>query len=140
AAALLPHHRCDRAGDLDVVGGEVDVERDQRPARTDDDAARVLVEPRRPIVRAKLARIDAALELLWTSAPVERRASLRCGVAVEEHRQPQLGPDPVRKPQRAISRPLAVFGIEGDDRHDVRSPDSGMSAFVAAQVDPYAGT
>ncbi len=100
----------------------------------------MIVEPRRPKVRAKLATVDAALELLRTSAPVERWASLRRGVAVKEHREPKLGPDPVRKPQCTISRPLAVFGIEGDDRDDVRRPDSGMSAFVAAQVDPFART
>ena len=95
---------------------------------------------RRTVVRAKLARVDAALELLRTPAPVERGPSLRRRVAVEEHRQAELGADPIREPQRAIPRPFAIARIECDDRHDVCRADSGMSAFVAAEVDPVART
>ena len=100
------HDRCDCAGNLHVVSGEVHVERDQGPARSDDDTARTLVELRRTVVRAKLARVDAALELLRTAAPVERGASLRRRVAVEEHGQADLGADAIRESQRAIRAPV----------------------------------
>ena len=85
-ATLLPHDCCDCPRYLHIVGGEVHVERDQRPARADDDTTGALVESRRTEVRAKLARVDTALELRRASAPVERGAPLRRRVAVEEHR------------------------------------------------------
>src|SRR5439155_24081300 len=127
------------ARDLDVVRGKVDVERDQRPARADDDAARPLVESRGSVVGTKLARVDPALELLRTSLPEERRPSPRCGLAVEEHWQAELHADPLGKSQCTIPRPLAVSRLEGDDRDDVCGTDPGMSPFVTAQVDPLAG-
>jgi hypothetical protein len=135
----LAHHRSNRACDLDVVRGEVDVERDQRPARADDDAAPALVESRGSVVGTKLACVDAALEALRTSLPEERRPSTRRGLAVEEDRQAELRADPLREPKCAILRPLAVCRIERDDRDDVCGTDPGMSSFVTAQVDPVAG-
>ena len=137
---FLAHYCSNRARDLDVVRGQVDVERDQWPARADDDAARTLVEPRGSVVGTKLARVDAALELPRTSLPVERRSSCSCGLAVEEHGQPELRADPVREPQCAIPRALAVCRLEGDDRDDVCSADPGMSPVMIAEVDPLAGT
>ena len=47
APALLQHDRCDRARDVDVVRGQVHVERDERPARAHEH---VLVGARRPLV------------------------------------------------------------------------------------------
>ena len=102
------------------------------PARSSSSAG--------PVVRAKLARVEAALELLWTPAPVERGPSLRRRVAVEEHGQADLGADPIRESQRAIPRPFVISRIDCDDRHDVCRADSGMSAFMPAEVDPVART
>ena len=138
AATLLPHHCGDCPRDLHIVGGEVHVERDQQPARADDDSTGALIESRRTEVRVKLARLDSTLELRRASAPVERGAPLRCGVAVEEHREAKLVANPIREPQRTVPRPLAVAGSERDDRHDVCGAYSGMSAFVLAQVDALA--
>ena len=55
---------------------QVDVERDQRPARADDHAAGGRVEPRRPEVRRELAGVDAR-----AAAPRARRAGRTPGRA-----------------------------------------------------------
>src|SRR5262245_16244037 len=54
-AASLAHDRGDLARNARVVGREVDVERDQRPAGADDDAARTRIETWRPEVGGDLA-------------------------------------------------------------------------------------
>ena len=69
AAVALPHDRGDRPRDLDVVGPQVDVERDQRPPRADEHRARAGVELRRPEVRRQLPCVDPR-----AGAPPVRRA------------------------------------------------------------------
>ena len=63
AAARLADDGRDRLRDGEVVGSEIDVERDERPAGADEDAAGGRVEPRRAAVGGELSGVDAPLEL-----------------------------------------------------------------------------
>src|SRR5215204_5751619 len=72
---LLTHDRCNRACDLDVLGGEVHVEGDQRPAGTDDRAAGPLIQTRRTEIGPELTCINSPLELFEPTTPEEGRAA-----------------------------------------------------------------
>src|SRR5205814_322287 len=61
--AAFAHDLGDRESRLEVAL-DVDIEGDQRRPRADDDSACFRVEARRPVIRAELARGEAALELL----------------------------------------------------------------------------
>ena len=109
ATAPLAHERRDLAR-CHNVAAQVDVERDQRATRPDQHATGRVVEKRRPVVRLHLARVDTTLQLLGATAPEERRAVAAAQLAVEEHRQPELCGDPLRRrgarhDARAGSRP-----------------------------------
>ena len=52
-------------------------------------------------------------------------------LAVEEDRQAELVPDPLRQSQRRLARPLQVLRDERDERDDVGGPDPRMRAVVA---------
>lgn len=135
ATALLADHRRDRAGGLDVRRGEIDVERNQRTTRSDNDAACTLVESRRTEVRLDLTGVDPPLQLLGATATVERRPAAGRRLCVQEDRQFQLGANPLREAQGRVTRPLTVGDVEGNDRDDVRRPDARMCSLVIPQVD-----
>src|SRR5207245_121024 len=93
AAVALAHDAGDLARGLDARAGEVDVERDQRAAGADDDAACRRMELWRAEVRREVAFVDPPLQLLRPAAPVERRSAPGRELPVEERRQPELGAD-----------------------------------------------
>ena len=121
---------------LEVVAREVDVEGDQRRPCADEDAARPLVERRRPEVRADLAGVDAALQLGRSSTPEEGRPPARSKVGVEEDRQRQLLPHSPRELERRGASTLGIGLPDRDERDDVGGADARVGAFVSTQVDP----
>ncbi len=116
--------------DLGVVRGEVDVERNQRPPRSNHDAAGTFVESRRTKIRPQLPRIEPPLKLGWTSTSEERGAAPRCRLAVEKNGQLELRADPIGEAQRARACPLPIGRVERDHRNDVRCSDPRVHAFV----------
>ena len=83
AAPALAHDARDLPRDGELAS-EIDVERDQRPARADEHGAGGLVQPRRPVVGRQLARVDARLEPCGAAAPEVGGPPL--GWRVHEHR------------------------------------------------------
>ena len=122
AAARLPERGRDRHGILDVAGLELDVERDQERAGSDQNRAR-------PVDRAATARTPGRSSPTstrrWSSAgPPRRKNAGRSPLsarAVEEHRQADLVPD--APPELEGDLPCAaVIPVAGErhDRNDVR--------------------
>ena len=107
AAARLAHERGDLARGLERPA-QVDVEGDQRPPHADEHAAC-------RFRRAAPARSSGAsspasmrpLQLLRPAAAEEGRPAPGAELAVEEHRQPELLPDPRRELVRRLARELA---------------------------------
>ncbi len=135
APAALAHDRRDLARHLRGAA-HVHVERDQRPARAHEHAAGRRVEPRRPVGRSDLARVEPPLELLCPATPEEGRPSSLPHLAVEERGQPELRRQPLREQSGRALRARHVGRSDRDDRDDVRGTDPRMHAVVAAQVDP----
>ena len=137
ASVTLPDDPGDLAGRLDLAP-QVDVERDQRPARTDDHPARPLVEPRGAEVRLKLSCVDPALQLSRPAATEERGPTARSKIGVQEHREGELLSHAPCKLERR--RACIVGGIrpDRDHRDDIRRTDPGMRTLVLPQVDPLA--
>ena len=138
AAVPLTHRARDPPRRLDVRPDEIDVERDQRPPRADDHAAAQRIEPRRAEVRRHVAVVDAPLQLDRAAAPKECRPAIRRELAVEEHRQLELGADPSRELQCRRPRALHVVRAQRHHRHDVGRTDPRMRTVVRAEVDPLA--
>ena len=115
---------------------QVEVERDERTAHSDQHGSRPRVELRGAVRRRELRGGDPPAELLEPAAAVERRLPTRADVPVEKDRQPELLPDSPRDRPRDGRRPPEVLGRERDDRNDVRGTDSGVDAPVSTQVDP----
>jgi ubiquinone/menaquinone biosynthesis C-methylase UbiE len=134
----LPNDGGDRARDLHIVRREVHVEGDQRPTCTDDHASSGRVEAVGPEIWLQLAVVDPTLQLLRAASSVERRPTARRTVTVEKYGQPQLRADPVRHPQRTVTRTLAILLIERHDRNDVCRADPRMRADVLPEVDALA--
>ena len=119
-----------------VAAREVDVERDQRPPRADEDAARRRVEPRRPEVGRELARVDPPLQLLGAAAAEERRPAAGADVGVEEDGQSELLADAPRE-LSAAARARAACPRAGSARSGRRRRRRSAGARRrAAQVDP----
>ena len=138
AAVALAHCTRHVARGVEVVARDVDVERDERRPRPDQDAARPLVELRRAEVRHQLPAVHAPLQLGRAAAPEERRPKLLGKVGVEEDRQRELLPDTPGKLERGRTRALGVGLPDRRQRDDVRGADARVRALVTAQVDPLA--
>jgi ubiquinone/menaquinone biosynthesis C-methylase UbiE len=138
AAPRLADGGSDLARNLEVVREQVDVEGNERPPRGHEDTARRRVESRRAVVGSNLAGVDPPLQLRRPSTPEERRPAARTDLPVEEHRQADLVPYAPGQLERGFPRPLEILLPDGDERHDVGSPDSRVRALVAAQVDSLA--
>jgi hypothetical protein len=124
---------------VEVVAGEVDVERDQWRTRTDDHPARAIVEPPRPEIRGELANVDPPLQLLRASTPEEGRPATGREVGVEEDRQRELIPHAPGELERRGPRALCIDLLNRHQRNDVGRTHAGMRTFVATQVDPLPG-
>src|SRR4029453_1038932 len=138
AAAGLPHGRSHLARSLELAL-EVDVERDQRLTRTDEDRSGGLVKALGAEVRTQVAGVDPTLQLLRTAAPEERGPAARGELAVQEDREAELVADPPG--QLLCGVPRAGHVIRGDrhDGNDVGGAGGRISSFVTAQVDPLPG-
>ena len=136
ATTALAHDRGDVPRDLEWAA-KVDVERDQRRARTGDHAAGGLVQPRRPEVRRELTGVKAALQCLGPAPPVERRPAF--GRRIEEDRNVELRGGKTGEPLRNCAGAREVVGTERDDRHDVGDADARVGSFVSSQVDALDG-
>src|SRR5581483_1240074 len=73
----------------------------------------------RRAARRDLAGVDPALQLLRPAGAEERRPAAPADLAVEEHRQLQLVPDPLGELERCPLGPRHVVGADRNDRHDV---------------------
>ena len=138
AAVLLADHGRDRARDLHVVGSQVDVERDQRPPRADDHAARAWVEPCGAEIRRQLPGVDAPLQLTATTAAEQGGPTAGRQLAVQEDRQLELRADAFPHFTCDCARAIAFACLERDDRDDVGRADPRMRALVPTQVDSLA--
>ena len=130
-----------RSRDREVVGGQVDVEGDQRETHPHDGRARALVEHgragvRRPFRRGQLGRQT----LVLPPAHVGQRLPLRPGgrvlVVVDGH---ALLADPLAQPLGQRHRLLGGDAAERHERDHVHRPHPGMGAFVRAHVDDREG-
>jgi hypothetical protein len=118
---------------------EVDVERDQRPTRADEDRSGGLVKALGAEVRPQVASVDPTLQLIRTAAPEERGPAARGELAVQEDREAEVVADSPRQLLCGVPRTRHVIR---EDRHDgdhVGGADPRMSSFVTAQVDPLPG-
>src|SRR5207247_6833496 len=88
ATVLLAHDARDRPRDLDVIGAQIDVEGDERPASAHQHCAGCGIEPRWPEVRRQLPGVDPPLQLLRPT-PTEKRWAAPWP-AVEKDRQAEL--------------------------------------------------
>jgi hypothetical protein len=138
AARALAHLRRDRLRDVDVVGVQLHVERDERRTRRDERGAGGRVQPRRPEVGLDLAlghprgkRCDTTLAEEGALAALLRSREL----PVEEDRQVELAREAVRDRQGDVVRVVALSVVEIGDRHHVERADTRMHTFVHAHVD-----
>ena len=138
APALLSHDRRDRARDVDVVRGQVHVERDERPARADEHGSHRRIELGRPAVGCQLAGLEPLLEGREPLRPEERRAAGSAQLAVEKDGQAEPLADAYRELQGRRPGPSHVLRTNADERHDVRDADSRMRTLVLPQVDALA--
>ncbi len=132
AAPTLAHDARDLARDGELAS-EIDVERDQWPARADEHGAGGLVQPRWPVVGRQLARVDARLEPCGAAAPEVGRPPL--GRRVHEHGHAAVRGEPPRDCIRSALGTSHVLGHERHDRHDIRRTDARVRALVRPQVD-----
>ena len=129
----------DGIGDPEILRREVEVVRDQRMTRADEDSAGPGVELVRAGIRDELRRVDSPRELLQAATAEEDRPSTVRRVAVEKHRQPKLVADSSGEHVRSRDSPPEVRRLERDERHDVRDTDTRVSPDVLAQVDALDG-
>jgi ubiquinone/menaquinone biosynthesis C-methylase UbiE len=139
ASVRLTDHRRDGVRHLEVVGGEIDVEGNQRTAGADEHATGARIEPTRSPVRLDLARVDPPLELGRPATPEQRRPYTGRKLSVEEDGQLELGADPVCERERRFLRRVDLLGPHGDHRHDVGRANARVHAVVAAKIDPLSG-
>src|SRR5581483_8173397 len=133
-AAGLAHVGGDLLRDLER-SPQVDVERDERPARSDDHGAGGRVETRGAEVRAELATLKPALQFGGTAGAVEGGAAFRR--RVDEHRQPELA-DSFGEDEGGVPRALDVVGVDRDEGDDIGGADARMRSVVPAEVDALA--
>ena len=136
AAVALAHGTCHVPRRVEVVALEIDVERDQRRACSDQHAAGPLVELCRAEVRLQLPGGQTPLQLGRAAAAEEGGAAARCQVRVEEDRQRKLLPHAPPELECRGARAVRVSLPDRDERDDVRGADERVRAFVTAQVDP----
>jgi Methyltransferase domain len=133
-AAGLPHGRSNLARDLEWPL-ELQVEGEERCACAHEDRAECGVQPSWPVRRHELSRIDALLQRDRPAPAVERRPPTRCERAVEEHRHPELLPEPPCDDSCHRLRARQIFPHERDERDDVDRAHPRVHALVATEVD-----
>jgi ubiquinone/menaquinone biosynthesis C-methylase UbiE len=138
AAVTLADNRRDRPCIVERRPAKIDVERDQRPPRANDDTARARIQLGRAEVRLELSRREPAREAVRATLPKEGRTASRRKLAVEEHRQRELVADAPAELERGGPSPLHVARAQGDDRNNIRRSDPRMCTLVVPQVDPLA--
>ena len=109
----LPQVRGDPPRQLDVAGGEVDVEGHQRPAGGCEDGSGGRVDRVRPVVGGQLAGLDALRQPgpAASAQPRARRARAGREVPVEEHGHARRPRRPARR--RSAPRPPPHRGARG---------------------------
>ncbi len=133
-AAGLPHRGGDLARNVEWPL-ELQVEGEERRARAYQDRAEGGVQPRRPVRGHKLFGIDTRLQLDRPAPPVERRAPALCERPVEEHRYPELFPEPPCDGARHRLRARQILPQERDEWDDVDRAHPRVHALVATEVD-----
>ena len=132
----------DMTGDVQIMRREVDVEGNKREARADDHGAQTRVENVRPRVGFPGGLAEALGKLFVTDTPDVRQRyppGIVGRLAVKIDRDPEalggFSTEALRR-RHGIRHHRTVKRNEG---HNVRRPDSGMSPFVFAQIDPRKG-
>jgi hypothetical protein len=138
AAAGLAQAGRDVLRALEVVGDQVDVERDQRRPRGHEQRAGARVHPPRAEVGRELAAVDAPSEpFRAAAAELGAVAVLRARgeLAVEEHRQLEVVRDESGRCEGLGARGAALCLVEVDDRRHVEGPHMRVRSPVGPQVD-----
>ena len=139
AAARLAQLGSNAAGELEVVARQVNVERDQRRARTRQQRSRAGVCAPWPEVRCELAGLHPAGKLGRAATPDVPTLGVlgpRGQLAVQEHGQLELIADQSRRCQGLGTGCAALALIAVHDRQHVQRPHVWMKSLVPAQVDP----
>ncbi len=138
AARAHPDGGGDALGDVEPIGGQVDVVGDERHARADHGRAGTRMRLRRTEVGRPLRGRELGRQPLELAAPdvlEVAAAGRRRGLLVEEHRHAEAVGDRgagVARQRHAVGHRRA---LDRHERHDVDGAESRMLAVMAPQVD-----
>ena len=137
AASGGPHPPGDAARRLDIVGGEVLVEGDERFAGAHRDRSRGRMQTARAAVGKGLAPRQPRRETAAAAPPdLRQRLAVRGGASVEEDRNARRPCDLLAERTGEPDRILHHRARQGDDREHIERPGSGVPAPVPPEVNP----